>query len=138
MSEVTEISDEELLYRGVNKHNFNFKENRISTSLFKDPKGVSVDRSLNRNQDDCISFLCSFREPTYFLYFCELETRKVRTDIQIYAIHKPIDSNEFHSELHENSNQQGLKKKSIQKRLLEASTIIENNTKSEKPHTKDA
>lgn len=126
MIQVSEISDEELLYRGVNEHNFNFEENRVSTSLFKDKKGVSVDRSLNRNQNDCISFLKSFKHPTYFICFCEIETNVVRNNIGVCAIHKPIDSNQFHSELHEDSNQQGIKKKSIQRELLKACNIIKN------------
>lgn len=48
------IGSSETLYRMVNPKMWVTEENRISSALFKDKKGVSVDRDIERSQDEVI------------------------------------------------------------------------------------
>ncbi len=54
-----EINDEEFLFRLViaNPSHWKSNENRPSSAIFKDSKGVSVDRDGGRSDDDCADFL---------------------------------------------------------------------------------
>ena len=53
------ISKDEFLYRGVIELNWDYHNNRPTSAVFKDTKGVSVDRDNFRQEIDCVDFLLS-------------------------------------------------------------------------------
>jgi hypothetical protein len=53
----SEIQENEILYRAVHPNFWNFEEDRPTSALFKDRKGVSVDRDGERTQTDAVNFL---------------------------------------------------------------------------------
>ena len=57
----SEIQDNEILYRAIHPNFWNYEEDRPTSALFKDSKGVSVDRDGNRNEDEAIEFLLAER-----------------------------------------------------------------------------
>lgn len=58
----SEIQDNEVLFRAIHPSFWNNEENKPTSALFKDRKGVSVDRDGNRSQEDSVSFLLTGRE----------------------------------------------------------------------------
>ncbi|MEW6508802.1 MAG: hypothetical protein AB1432_13765 [Bacteroidota bacterium] len=58
----SEIQDSETLYRAIHPSFWNYEEDKPTSALFKDRKGVSVDREGNRSNDDAVNFLLSSRQ----------------------------------------------------------------------------
>src|SRR5690606_21704095 len=94
-----EILGEELLFRGIIESNWDFEHNRPSSAIFKDSKGVSVDRSANREEEVCVKFLNSKRK---FFTTCSIKTKIVR-DNNAVALYKKIPDNIYHSEIHDSA-----------------------------------
>jgi hypothetical protein len=65
------IEDEEFLYRGIIELNWDYENNRPSSAIYKDSKGVSVDRDAFRKGQDCIDFLMAKRD---FFAICKVQT----------------------------------------------------------------
>lgn len=57
----SEIQDGEILYRAIHPSFWNYEEDRPTSALFKDRKGVSVDRDGNRNENEAVNFLLKSR-----------------------------------------------------------------------------
>ena len=58
----SEIQDNEILYRAIHPSFWNYEEDRPTSALFKDRKGVSVDRDGDRNEADAVNFLLNSRQ----------------------------------------------------------------------------
>jgi len=58
----SEIKDNEQLFRAIHPIFWNEDENKPSSAMFKDKKGVSVDRDGKREQDSILSFLLINRD----------------------------------------------------------------------------
>lgn len=89
----SEIQDYETLYRAIHPNFWNYEEDRPSSALFKDRKGVSVDRDGNRDQNEAINFLLSSRRNFGAGNLNAGQTRKTGTCL------KPdkIPENDFHA-----------------------------------------
>mgnify|MGYP007037379903 CR=1 FL=1 len=94
------IDNTEFLYRGIIKQFWNFENNRPSSAIFKDSKGVSVDRDYARNENDCVEFLQSRID---FFAICKIQTEKVR-ELNAIAKYIPVEDNIYHSEIHESES----------------------------------
>lgn len=105
------IRSEEILYRAVKPKPVFWKEGgRVTSALFKDSKGVSVDRDGGRSTEEVISnFITKMGEEnvvaTAFLSAQEC------FDIDAVVLPKPIDGNEYHAEIHHSETQIELTKK---------------------------
>lgn len=91
------ISDDELLFRGVIEKFWDYEKNRPSSAIFKDSKGVSVDRSYDRTEAECLHFLKNKRD---FFKVCSIKTADVRKN-QAVALYKKLPDNIYHSEIHD-------------------------------------
>jgi hypothetical protein len=89
----SDIQDIELLYRAIHPSFWNEEENRPSSALFKDEKGVSVDRDGERNQKDIILFLLSDRSGYGAGNLNAGETRKIGTFLKS----SKIPNNNYHA-----------------------------------------
>lgn len=58
----SEIEDGEILYRAIHPSFWNYEEDKPTSALFKDRKGVSVDRDGNRNENEVVNFLLKSRK----------------------------------------------------------------------------
>ena len=115
------IDDEEYLYRRVPLKPIFWvpNENRISSALFKDSKGVSVDRQGQRTEEDVINtFTASFELRAVVKLKVE-DCRKIGTYVQ----YKPIPENLFHSEITESETEISIKSSKARK-LQEASIVV--------------
>lgn len=90
------IADEEYLYRGVSRHQWDFQNNRISSAAYKDSMGVSVDRSGDRDDDACIDRLMLLKP---FYAVGRLLAGLVRKE-NLLVKYQPTEDNEYHSEIH--------------------------------------
>lgn len=94
------IDNNEFLYRGIIEHFWDFENNRPSSAIFKDSKGVSVDRDIARNENDCVEFLQSKKD---FFAICKIQTKKVR-ELDAIAKYLPVEGNIYHSEIHDSES----------------------------------
>ncbi|MFH6603443.1 hypothetical protein ACEZ3G_08140 [Maribacter algicola] len=101
VSELNEIiSDEEFLFRGVLKINWNNRENRISSSAFKDSQGCSVDRCNFRNHNDVANSIFVKKD---FFTVAKIQTLNVRS-VPTKVKYLPVEDNPYHSEIHDEEN----------------------------------
>lgn len=114
-----DIAESEFLYRGIIEKNWDYENNRISSAAFKDSQGVSVDRDNFRDERECVDFLNKKKD---FFAVCKIQNCKV---IELNAMTKylPIDSNIFHSEIHDSHERVQLKG-SKPKKLRDASLLV--------------
>lgn len=89
----SEIQDYETLYRAIHPNFWNYEEDRPSSALFKDRKGVSVDRDGNRDQNEAINFLLSSRRNFGAGNLNAGQTRRIGT----YLKPDKIPENDFHA-----------------------------------------
>lgn len=101
-----EITPDENLYRAVKDkpHLWKSELNKPSSAVFKDSKGVSVDRDGMRTEEVVVSALveqfsieCVKAVVSIDVEFCNNLPTLVKP--------KPIDTNEFHAEIHESIEQ---------------------------------
>jgi hypothetical protein len=94
----THIDDTEYLYRRIilNPNFWDFENNKPTSAIFKDSNGVSVDRHGIRDEVEIIDTFKKF--PIRAIGKIKAETcRKSET----YLTYKPIDTNIYHSEIHD-------------------------------------
>jgi hypothetical protein len=91
------IEDSEFLYRGIIEDFWDYNHNRPSSAIFKDSKGVSVDRDAKRNENDCIDFL---KLKKNFFAICKVQAKIVREENAMIKYLPEID-NIYHSEIHD-------------------------------------
>lgn len=96
----SEINDKELLYRAVpNKPQlWKEKDNRPSSALFKDSKGVSVDRDGNRPDNEIVE---NFKSKFPCRAVVKVTAGKCR-ELEALVLAKPLEDNPFHAEIHNN------------------------------------
>lgn len=94
------IQDSEYLYRGVLEISWDFENGRPTSAIFKDSKGVSTDRSLERPSDECVNLL---KEKRNFYRVCSIKVCDVRS-VGALVLHKPEADNIYHSEIHGSSS----------------------------------
>ncbi len=113
------ISDEEFLYRGVIELNWDYENIRPSSAIYKDSKGVSVDRDNFRQEKECVDFILSKKA---FFAVCKVLTKEV---LELNAITKylPVDDNEFHSEIHDSEERIQMRGKKP-KRIRDVSKVV--------------
>lgn len=105
----TTINDVEELYRAVTRkpNMWKSQEDRPSSALFKDSKGVSVDRDGGRSLDD----ICrSFERRIEMQALVSLSVGECRK-LQTYPVAKPEGDNPFHAEIHDSPNRVQLSSK---------------------------
>ncbi|MEA3445309.1 MAG: hypothetical protein U9R19_11370 [Bacteroidota bacterium] len=95
--ELPDIDNKEYLYRGIIEKFWDYENNKPSSAIYKDSKGVSVDRDYNRNESDCIKKLIESKD---FFAVCKIKKEKV-VDNNAVVKYLPIDNNIYHSEIHD-------------------------------------
>jgi hypothetical protein len=99
MPNETDFEEDEYLYRGILEVFWDFENDRPTSAIFKDSKGVSVDRSFDRNEDDCVTFL---KKNKKFYRICNIQVKEVKS-VDVIVIYKKIPENIYHSEIHDSS-----------------------------------
>lgn len=89
----TEIQDNETLYRAIHPSFWNYEEDRPTSALFKDRKGVSVDRDGNRDESQALNFLLNSRKNFGAGNLNAGQTRNIGT----YLKPDKIPENDFHT-----------------------------------------
>lgn len=93
-----QFSDAELLYRGVDDLYWNDETNEVSSAVFKDEDGASVDRLWDRIEEAAIKRIKRKR----FITIIKVSVGDV-IESETIAVYKPSTSNKFHSEIHDSS-----------------------------------
>ena len=106
------------MYRGIIEHFWDFENNRPSSAIFKDSKGVSVDRDNYRNEKDCVEFLQTKKD---FYAICKIQTVKVR-ELNAIATYLPVEDNVYHSEIHDSDER--VQMKGSKPRKLRAESVV--------------
>lgn len=115
------IADEEFLYRGITALHWCSEESRITSAAFKNPIGVSVDRSHGREEKVCASRLLN--NDSRFLFIARILTKDVR-DGGMYPIYKPLEENIYHSEIHRSETEIALTGGQINKLKQSAEIVL--------------
>ena len=89
----SDIQDSEILYRAIHPSFWNHEEDRPTSALFKDRKGVSVDRDGERTETEAVDFLLNSRENFGAGKLNAGQTRNVGTYLQP----DKIPENNFHA-----------------------------------------
>lgn len=95
------ITREEKLFRNVirNPDFWKNEEGRPSSALFKDSKGVSVDRDGGREKETIISsFKERFGDNIKAIVFVDAS---YCYDIDCHLVYNPLDDNIYHGEIHD-------------------------------------
>ncbi len=102
-----EFNQDERLYRMVtnNPNMFVVNENRITSAVFKDSNGCSVDRQGGRTDEDACSFLAdSHKDNPYGIKAIAVVTIQQCEEIKAIVLPKPLDTNMYHCEIHRNDS----------------------------------
>lgn len=116
------ISDAEILYRSVpNKAEYwSESEQRLTSAVFSDSVGVSVDRDGSRSEDEIIaSFDSRFPPDCGIVSIIAQQCR----EIGAFPVPKPTDDNPHHAYIQQ-SQDQVLLSKSTQRKLRRSCTIV--------------
>lgn len=89
----SEIGDQEILYRAIHPCFWNDEENRPSSALFKDDKGVSVDRDGERKEIEISSKILDSRKNYGLGNINAGETRIIGT----YIKPDSLPENDYHA-----------------------------------------
>ena len=89
----SEIQDSEILYRAIHPNHWNYEEDRPTSALFKDRRGVSVDRNGERVEEEAIAFLLHTRQDFGVGRLNAGQTRNVGT----YLKPDKTSENDFHA-----------------------------------------
>jgi hypothetical protein len=114
-----DIDNNEYLYRGIIEQFWDYENNRPSSAVFKDSKGVSVDREYDRNEKDCIGKLL---ENKSFYAICKIKKERVLYHKAIVK-YLPVEDNIYHSEIHDTVEKIKLKG-SKPKKLRDDSIVV--------------
>lgn len=96
---------EEKLYRAVLPNDIFWKNkyDKLSSAVFKDSKGLSVDRQMNRSDSDAIEFIANSKTGTIISVTCGN-----CNEAKALVRYLPVEGNEFHSEIHSNEEKKSL------------------------------
>lgn len=116
------VEDHELLYRAVPKfpNYWNKDRNSVSSALFKDKNGVSVDRDGNRKENVICKQLQN--KISNSIAAISVKTNSVRS-ISALVLPKPSNANQYHAEIHD-SETKILLSSSKAKRLSKMGKLI--------------
>lgn len=116
------IDDKEILYRAIPKNPIMWKAeiNRPSSAVFKDERGLSVDRDGGRNEQQVISDFDN-RLPGRGLV--SILTKTCR-EIGTKPIAKPLEDNIYHAEIHDENGSVKIKSRVKLRKLSKACKII--------------
>ncbi len=89
----SEIQDSEILYRAIHPNFWNYEEDKPTSALFKDRKGVSVDRDGERSKEEAVNFLLNSRKNFGAGNINAGQTRHIGT----YLKPDKIPGNDFHA-----------------------------------------
>lgn len=117
------INDNEYLYRGIIEKFWDFKNNRVSSAAFKDSKGVSVDRSADRAECDCITYL---QKKKHFFAITKIQVIEVKKNDAVVK-YCPLSDNPYHSEIHNSEDKVSLTKGKAS-RISRTSKVVQKNT----------
>lgn len=121
-----EIGDDEFLYRSVSEMNWNTRENRVSSSAFKNKDGVSVDRdALFRTEQECVNALVDRFDHRAI---CKIKAQDVRIASALPK-YLPTSDNQYHSEIHGSDADKSLKN-SVVKAILKKIIVVYEKSKS--------
>lgn len=114
-----DISNDEFLYRGIIESFWDYENDRPSSAIYKDSKGVSVDREYHREEKVCIDNLLDVKP---FFSICKIKKEKV---LICNAITKylPTEDNIYHSEIHDSEESIKIRGGKA-KKLRDASHIV--------------
>lgn len=121
----SKINNNEKLYRVVKLSKpqlWDAENGRPSSALFKDSKGVSVDRDGNRNEKEIIKLLSENAHNELLRAAVYLES-SFCYKIPVKLIAKPIENNQYHAEIH-NSDEKIELTKSKAKKLSKNCEVI--------------
>ena len=98
----SKIEDEECLYRGVIVHPnyWDIEKDRPSSAIFKDSKGVSVDRDGGREEQVAIKALITKLSLKAVVKIHALKCR----ELNAFLIPKAEPDNIYHAEIHDSEN----------------------------------
>lgn len=117
----SEINDREILYRAIpqNPNMWKAALNRPSSAVFKDSRGVSVDRDGDRSERQVIACFDK-RMPGRGIVSI---TAKICRDIGTNPMPKPEKDNLYHAEIHDNDGRIEIRRSKL-KKLSSASKIV--------------
>lgn len=101
---IEEVKEEESLYRSVKPLPQYWKGNVVTSALFKDSKGVSVDRGGRRADESIVkNFKSAFGADQVKAIVCL--TAKKCFDTEVLVVAKPLDNNQYHAEIHRSAQE---------------------------------
>lgn len=92
------IDDAEFLYKRIPSNPNNWKDGRITSAVFKDSRGLSVDRQHTREDENVVKFL---KESFSNIVAIAKVKAEVCREVATYPVYKPVEGNIFHSEIHD-------------------------------------
>lgn len=104
------VSPEELLYRAVKPIPVYWKDGRITSALFKDSKGVSVDRDGGRSSENIISNFVTRMGDKNVKAIAILKAEQCFNN-EMIVIPSPVQDNKYHAEIHCSETKVELSKK---------------------------
>jgi len=120
-----EFQNGETFLRGVLPYEqfWNIEQNRTTSAVFKDSKGMSVNRTGEDKQcfKESLECLKSIHE-NKFKAIAEV-TVELCKSLELYLIYKPESNNVYHSEIHKSESEPVLTKSSA-KKLAETCKVI--------------
>jgi hypothetical protein len=122
----SEVKDTEILFRAIHPSFWEDEEDRVSSALFKDRKGVSVDRDGERDENESIEFLLNARDNYGAGKLNAGETINIGT----YIKPNKIPENDFHALILESKSKIKLSDGKA-KKLSRMMTVIISPTKTE-------
>lgn len=114
---------DERLFRAVPKNKPNmWKDGKITSAVFKDSKGLSVDRQWHRTISEAVDAVLSVRSDGEWGVVSV--TKKIFDEVDALCLYKPIkNKNLFHSEIHRYTKTPTLSK--YQARYLSRNITVE-------------
>lgn len=114
------IGPDEFLYRGVHENQWDVGHNRPSSAIFKDSKGVSVDRDASvRDAQTCVNALLNVKA---FKAICRVKEENVRSAGAITR-YLPTQENDYHCEIHDSKEKVSLTS-SKAKKLRDGAKVV--------------
>lgn len=114
------FASDECLYRGLHPIWIE-DDNSVSSAAFKDSGGISVDRDGGRDEQDCIKRLTEALPQ--MVGVGKLTCGEVE-ECGATTIYCPVEGNEYHSEIHDSSEQVQIKSKSKSRKLAKKCQIV--------------
>jgi len=114
-----DFREDELLFRGItdNPNMWNSSEQRYTSAVFLDSKGLSVDRQKHRRVNEALNTLFT-NSPRFKAAASVKYSDCIEIDAIVYK--RPLETNVFHCEIHKSASEPKLSKsqaKALAKRM---------------------